>query len=894
MLSLFFKIVSVSAQPGPMIFFSDSLSLSEDSYFLYNLIGLRLSGQSAVLTLDPPAGWRLTGKQRFEWPAAADSVQLASVTLVRQPGASANFEPVRLRIEINPLQGQGWVVDTFFYIRAPAFHSFSVSAPQPVLEVPENTKKVSFPLLIKNKGTTHGQYRILLKGIFFDEPLLFRLRLRPGSDSLLLCSFDVPAGTLKGMQKILVSTSDSTGMIQSLPISVVSPRFGGKEHATPFADFPAELEIGLLRTDKQYNYYGAAKALWELKKGSLDLSFRSKLYGLLNTLERNVFTIQLKRERWDVMAGQLNSIQHFFSYGRGIHAVYRLSSAHQVGMQAIFPMVPTAFTNRNFSVWLERRGKEIATLFRAVANRDSKKGLHEYLLFHEIAWQYNTQTQFKFNLAIGWEHFLRIRVPTSGALALGGGYSWQRTTKKFEWTSSWQRYPSYFPGVDKGLYNQLHQIRWLRKQGYWDVFYSYNSIVSSLLTDTLYLTDAFRFNTEKSGVRAGYRKGSLDLSFSTGALRQTGVSVAQLPRYQFGEFFFSTAAHSGHFVSFKSLLGFADNSSIDRPVFITSSTFTYRYKSSGIRTFYLQQPVLKDSAVKVVLRINQTLSISPYVGFKVWKRVAMNLRYSLTRTRFDNRINSSAGMTASWQQPALGWQVSFSGTYPFSRSQAPGLLGVSVPFFSLSVKKTLRMPLPLKRRYHQLKVTTYADLNGNRRFDSVDYPLSSVNVAIGKENFMTGKDGSFTWKNIDTGQYKLSLGAVAAVRGLLPPETEDMQVHVQRSRQLLLPFVKSCVVSGRISISLDEYSTFKMVPDNILVKAIDSTGREYAGLTNDRGDYFINVPAGIYTVTLNPEAFTGSIRPVSLFHSVDLRDSPEATVNFVLQERKRPMRLLKQ
>jgi hypothetical protein len=243
-------------------------------------------------------------------------------------------------------------------------------------------------------------------------------------------------------------------------------------------------------------------------------------------------------------------------------------------------------------------------------------------------------------------------VNTSGKLALGGGYSFQRTGKKVEWTSSWQRYSGLFPGVDKGLYNQLHQLRWLRKKGYWDIFYNYNSIVSSLLTDTLYLSDAFRFNIEKSGIRAGYRKNSLDLSFSTGRLRQTGLSAANLPQYQFGEFFFSVAAPSGHTVSLKSLLGYADNKWIDRPVFISSNTFTYRFKSGGLRAFFLQQPVLRDSAVKVVVRINQTLSISPYVAFRLWKRVGINLRYNLTQTKLDDRINSSAGINASWQQPA--------------------------------------------------------------------------------------------------------------------------------------------------------------------------------------------------------------------------------------------------
>jgi hypothetical protein len=202
--------------------------------------------------------------------------------------------------------------------------------------------------------------------------------------------------------------------MQSVPIQIVSPNYGAKAHPTPFADFPAEVEIGLLRTDKENNYYGAAKASWVTTKGAVDLSFRSKLYGALNTFERNVFTAQIKRGQWDFTLGQLSSIQHFFSYGRGLNAVYRFSAGREVGVQAILHTVPAAFTNNTYSAWYQRRVKEMTSIFRVVANRDVKKGLHEYLFFQESIYQQGPQTLLKFNVALGWEQFLRVRVNTSG------------------------------------------------------------------------------------------------------------------------------------------------------------------------------------------------------------------------------------------------------------------------------------------------------------------------------------------------------------------------------------------------------------------------------------------------------------------------------------------------
>jgi hypothetical protein len=84
----------------------------------------------------------------------------------------------------------------------------------------------------------------------------------------------------------------------------------------------------------------------------------------------------------------------------------------------------------------------------------------------------------------------------------------------------------------------------------------------------------------------GYRKDQLDFSLSTGLLEQTGLAVSQLPRYQFGEIFFSLMNKTGSRFSFKSLIGYADNQQISSSVFISNTTISYQRKGSGIRAFF--------------------------------------------------------------------------------------------------------------------------------------------------------------------------------------------------------------------------------------------------------------------------------------------------------------------
>lgn len=889
-LLLLLHAVFVTAQQDPLLSFADSVTIAEHSDFLYNLLKIKSEGRSVTVTIKPPAGWRLLGKDSLRTPATSDSIYYLSITLVRQAGASAIFQPVGIRLS---REGVERVIDTFFYIRAVALDDFSVTTPQETIELLQDAKTVTIPVLIKNKGTTTGHYRVAFKqpGITFDE--YFSLRLPPGADSLLLCRIGVVPNRFTGQQKISITVKDSTGMVYSLPVLLRKLNPSGKLHPTRYADFPGVIETGVMMVDKLLSYYGAAQASLTLPKGSIDLSFRSKLYGLANTLERNIFSAQIRHGRWDITAGQLNDIRHFFSYGRGIRAQFNARGGYQLGVQAIVHSLPGIFTNNSYSLSMQKQQGDLLVLNRLVANIDSKKGLEEYLVYNEYAWKPAEGVSLKFNMAVGWQKFLRFPVRSSGDPAIGVGYDFTAVRKKREWSSTWQYHHDHFPGVDKGFRNHQHQIRWIGKNRYFDLFYQYNRVVSTLLLDTIYYADAFRFNREKWGGRVGFRKERLDFSFSMGLFRQTGLLGSQLPTYQFGELFFSVMGKSTQRFTFKSLSGYANNRSVTRPVFINNTTVNYQVKGKGIRVFFMQQPAIRDSIVKVILRMNRTLLLSPYVNVKLFKKIALNLRYSLSQTRFDKRVTSSAGFTAGYNNKATGWQLDFSGSFPFSRSAAPGLQGINVSLFNLSIKKSLRIPMLLKRRYHNLSVVAYDDANANRQFDSGDRVLPDIRVRINKNDFITDREGAFSWKNIDTGLYQIAVVPSSTYRGILPPPDLDLVTHVQSNTKLLIPFSKSCVVSGRVEAVLDPYLKTDFTPEHILVKAIDSSGKEYATLTNEKGHYFINVPAGMYTVTLNPEAFTDSIKPELLYKHIDLRYKVEEEVNFRLLEKKRPVRMLR-
>ena len=109
LLQSFFAI----AQQDNFISFSDSLTIAEHSYFLYNLVRVKSDGRLVTASVFPPTGWKLLGDTALTAPVNSDSVSYIPITLIKQTGASAIFNPVKLRIAI---QGVNQMVDTFFLL----------------------------------------------------------------------------------------------------------------------------------------------------------------------------------------------------------------------------------------------------------------------------------------------------------------------------------------------------------------------------------------------------------------------------------------------------------------------------------------------------------------------------------------------------------------------------------------------------------------------------------------------------------------------------------------------------------------------------------------------------------------------------------------------------------
>jgi hypothetical protein len=880
-------------KPSFRISFTDSLQIDKESYFLYPVFSLQHKEDSLLqfqLVLHPPRGWRMMNDSIISIDIPKDSLVRIPYTFIRQRGASSNWSSVKVQLRDN---AGGLLKDTFLLLRAPLIQDFSLLAVRQDLEADESTTELPILLKIQNKGTRQGVYQFAIRNSTLRLKKDYQLRLDPGEDTTYSVTVIIPLTVGITSERLLLQVEDSSNNIRSLPINFHRVYRSLKVHSSKYQTVPTALELGGFWVDKQFFYFGDVRLGIPVRNGSLELSFRTKTFGPQRTIEKNILTVNFRNPRWDIALGQLVSTRHFYAYGRGAKLNYKPKNGVEFGIESILRVPSLVHTSNYFTASIRYANKKVDLFQKLMVDLDRRKGLNSYLFFQETKILLTKSTSFKFNFSFGWEEFLRIRLINNNDPGIGIGYSYSTQLRSWDFQSSWQYFQKSYPGIDKGsrIVNQL--IRWRNKKHAIEVGYQYNSITSSILLDTIYYSDAYHFNMEKVGVK--WSKGSEKsmLSLGTGLFRQTGLSVAQLPLYQYAELALSFRLSEKSKIFLSSLSGYANNSLIDHRIWMTNSSLDIQLKKGGIRGFFIQQPVLQDSIIKKFLRYNQSVLITPYANFKIWRQFNGMIRYTLSKSLVDKRTTSGLGFTLMYRSGKGNWQVSASGTFPFTPSTTPGLEGVSYPYFTFSLKKNIQLPFIFKRKHFNLTVKAFEDLNLNGKPEEGEPVLSGLRLGINQQKFLTDSLGDITIFNTDTGQYLIEVsGNNPAHRGLIPPEKNSITIEGD-DKEIFLPFRKGRFVFGKVVITPDPYAGTKFTPDNILIRAIDSTGKKYSILTDSSGYYSLSLPAGRYTVSLNEEAFKGPIRPVQSSFSIDLSSHASSEVNFMLIQQRREIRMRK-
>jgi hypothetical protein len=227
------------------------------------------------------------------------------------------------------------------------------------------------------------------------------------------------------------------------------------------------------------------------------------------------------------------------------------------------------------------------------------------------------------------------------------------------------------------------------------------------------------------------------------------------------------------------------------------------------------------------------------------------------------------------------------------------------------VRKQFGIPIPGKK-FLTLHAVIFKDANGNHKQDQNEEGVENILVNIrassmynapddsvtldrdNGEDFISNGKGEISYENIPAGVYKIKCTS-------LTPNGEwfdagDQEFTLDSKKILYIPLTKGVKIKGSVLVERDKYSGDEQEIDlsRIRITALDSSGKSYSVLTNDKGGFVINLPTGQYILSVNDAVLGQNFTFIQNKINLDLSKNYENfSITFNAVEKKRKMEIKK-
>ncbi len=890
--------------------FKDSLVAGSDNSILFNTIKVKNPSKKTVrlaVAIEVPANWKsFSHDNYFEgnevyynlFPGQSKNIPL---NLLKRPRTPASWDSVKILVRVRG------VTDTHFYY----YHLRA--APEPRFYAQHLTEDLKFetrpdviPLRInlKNTGNMEDTYSLRWQNRDLELDDKVFVRLKPGEDSNIMYLLKMhPAewGALYHTSIILVVTGSGSGSYTHT-FEISKPRNNIKEAESAYPVIPLFVETGIINQKDEYYYYvGTRGNIHFGDRNDLSFFYRSRQFGSeVYGIQQNMYLIDYSYHNWKLSAGTIQPLQRFFiSNGRGISITHRWNEKKEISAAAVFRDRNFYYTSDNFSIRAKYPVGKFSLTNILTANFDDSKALNGYALGNELQILQTSRWSLDILTNAGVEEKTR-NVPGVEKLTAGiaGGYHLGYKSSTWNFISNTEFYSNMFPGINKGMRLQMHQLTRNFNNKFAGLFYTSNYLNATYFKDTLYNTDVLRFNTEKFGITSGIKKSGSMLTLNTGIMRYTGVSEFGLDNLYFADINATIKSGKDLFISVSSQNAFKNH--IDKEnnnVYLTSTLSSFKYKWAGFLATYTSRPVFESEGGEPVLKnYDETITGGPFVNYQLFRKSVTGLaRYQVSKSVYDQTIRTSAGGSISYSSSKLGLNVQFFANIPLT---AINTGGARLPVYedklmNLTVTKQISLPVLVNRKYYDIKVVLYHDRNNNGVRDKNEQALKNVQVGINDAHILySDQNGVIRYKNIKKGNYLFNFSAVKE-KGLIPSEGQQQSFLVDGNITANIAYKKGKKISGHINIIRDSFSKAKLANDNIRVTATDTAGKTFTTFTDGNGDFSFYLPASLFKISLNEVAFEGSeFKPEQFFYYIDLIKHEEEAVVFTIRQKQRQVRFL--
>jgi hypothetical protein len=892
--------------------FKDTLYADNNTFLLYNNLILKNSNRDSIflnVSISPPEGFKMISGKMNRVSIAGNSELTLPITISKKNNASALWQ--KLKIVVNDDKSSRWD-SVYINIYTAPVSRFSVT-PVSVGFLSDRARSFGTRFILKNYGNVKGEYHVSL----IDEKISLDYKsavvLEAGKDTVINIVRTIPKNlwsafknenilfkvadslfvknTTSSVERFIKSNTNNSNnnnpYISTLELFRQDSSF--EMHNSKFSTFKLDIESGALGSSNSLSYYAGVRM--EMPTGNnskLLASYKSRQFGIYNIIDRGVYDLRFQTKKWLLHFGKIANAKYFLTYGNGVSIEYKWGLNKQVSLFGVRHTPGFYTTNDNAGVNLRYQISKILVSHDFVLNQDSASKLHSYVFNNDIQLSLK-KLDVSINGGYGSESNTLVSRKYHNLSGGFVGYRINLKLKSWSFASQTKFYGNYFPGLNASSRSQNHSISYRLKKVSAEAYYYYSVRSNNYFRDSIYNTDALSFNIRKYGTRFSISPKNNFVTFGGGILIQEGQkSYSFAPKYDFFELQFNHRSNKNFNFNISSTNGYSQFNH----KYITSNNLAVNFHYFGINGGFSSVPLFDSSQQnRNAPSYNNTLYGGPYVSLTVFKLLNIGAQYNVSKTLYDNRVNSIFGLNISYKNPRNGTDFLVNASAPLKQAEAANLNPFKYGYVNISLRKTMNLPLIFKRKYHTISATIYEDKNGNNRYDKTERKLPGLPFSINDVHFITNEDGLAEYKNVEPGEYTIDF-TNSEVKGLMPKDGKVQKISVgKKDFQLGLIFKESRTISGQISILQDSSEKFKV--NLIKVIAVDSTGTTYLTTADHEGKYFLNLPAGIYTVSLNPEVFNSYFIPVQMSFTTDLYNNQSDIINFTIKQKRREVKMLK-
>lgn len=879
----------------------DTLVANNNRDFLYNNVNItNLTNDSIniLVTISMPEGWTLTTQKVITVNLPANQNTIINLRMLASQSITSGWEKVNIEYRLN--QGIETLTDTF-RLKVQEFTKFKARLAMPVMVLGAYQKDISFPLYVKNTGNVPKKYIISYYNSLFNLNYKQAIYLEPSKDTtykILLKLSDAQWGLLR-KEDIKVQVGVEDGETMNLVQEVSKIGYMLKEHSSAYLDMPLQLETGVTMQGKDdLQYYGALHGRVNIKRNEdINFDIRSKTFTQGQFVDNDIYRIDYDGVNWAASAGNIMQLTDFVMDGYGASLTRKWNK--ETNKLSVYSLLKSRRGNSrlfgsNGTFWVKDKVMLNESL---TANFDADNQLNSYLVKQDASTKLNEDMSIRIMMGAGIEQSTSpalINAPKSQiGTSLGYNYNW--TAKHINIASAMAQNSNSYPGVFKGQRSQNHDVRGVYNKLFAGGFYESNLRKQNIYTDTQLISDVFNLKTVNYGAKTGISFRNSNITIAIGKQRQQQSDTGSAPIYEYRFVNLATSVMIGQksYVNLNSYYGtgLLDGQESTTKVNVMSNQGALQVYFAGLSARYDIGPFFYHEYLKYLQKQEQyrRLVLSPYAELNLFNRSLtfrgqMNYNKSLpSGTETSNVLGNLV-----YHNFRRGFDFNITGIMPLSQKEIE-------PYVTASIRVNLHVPFLPVRKYYNLKLILFKDENTDGKIDEGEGPIAEQMLALNDNLFVSDSKGIVIFKNIESKSYKADFGYTSKIKGWIPQGGTIQSFTIDGNRTIYVPYKKSKILSGKLNVVLDKNSNLDFKPGNIKVTATgnDSLRATYSTLTDENGEFYFNLPAGIYTIALSELAFDDNFKPTEYAQQADLILNDEKTLYFEIKQKRRAINIRK-